>query len=154
MTAAAVVLDTKRRPSVMTGPTGRTLLHFLHANLITVGLGLKGVRMTFVTGEHSAVFRVAEGDSPDIICLYCHIDRTGMAFGTITSDAESIFSIVTGSAGRASFHFFHPDLVTVGLGPEHVGVAFTTREHFGVIFMAKKNGPDATLDGDILRVGQ
>ena len=154
MTAAAVALDTKRCPSVMTGPARRTLLHFLHANLITVGLGLKGVRMTFVTGEHFAVFRMAEGDGPDIFCLYCHIDGIGMAFGTIASDAESIFSGVTGPTGRAGFHFCHPDLVTVGFGPEHIGVAFTTREHFGVIFMAEKNGPDATLDNDILRVGK
>jgi hypothetical protein len=110
--------------------------------------------MTFVTGEHSAVLRVTEGDGPDIFCLYCHINGTDMAFGTIASDAESIFSIVTGSAGRASFHFFHPHLVTVGFGPEHIGVAFTTREHFSVVFMAEKNGPDATLDGDILRVGK
>ena len=154
MTSAAVALDTKRCPSVMAGPAGRTVLHLLHADLITVGLGLKGVRMTFVTGEHSAVLRMTEGDGPDIFGLYCHIDGTGMAFGTVASDAESIFSVVTGSAGRAVFHFFHPDLVAVGFGPEHIGVAFATREVFGVIFMAEKNGPDATLDSDILRVGQ
>ena len=37
MTTAAVALNTKRGPSVMTGPAGRTVLHFLHADRVAVG---------------------------------------------------------------------------------------------------------------------
>lgn len=152
MAAAAVIFDGERSVAIMAGATGLSGFHLLHADLVAVGLGLKGRRVTFITAEHFHVRGMTEWNVSDIFGHHGHIDRAVMTGGAITANTKSGLSIMAGPAGLTSLHFLHSDLVAIGLGPKHPGMTVFTTKHLRVDFMTESDGPNATLDCNCLLV--
>jgi hypothetical protein len=151
MTTVAIFTDIKRSIAVVAGTAGLTVLHFLHANLIAVGLGFKYVWVTFVAAEHSGVNIVAK-DNLSHRALHGNVHRTLVTATTVTFDTKCCITIVAGTAGLTSLHLLHTDLIAIGLGLEYARMAFVAAERFRVSVVAKNNLSYRALHGNIHRL--
>jgi hypothetical protein len=153
VTGHTVSCDTKRGITIMAGTAGFSVFHLFHTDLVAVGLGFKGVRMTFVATEHINMCIVAENNRSHRT-LDGDILRALMTSSTIALDTEGVLAIMAGTAGFSTFHLLHANLVTVGLGPEGLRMTFIATEHFGVICMAEDNPAHRARYRNIFRVGE
>lgn len=105
MTITAVTFDAKGAVSVMAGATRLTLFHFFHTNQVTVALWHKQVGVTLVAAKHVGMNVVTEHDFLGNSVVNFHI--TGVAGGTVSTNAESFAVIMTNTAGLTAFHLRH-----------------------------------------------
>jgi hypothetical protein len=129
MTTSAIAFDTEGTIAIMTGTAGFSAFHLFHANLVTVGLGPEGLRMTFVATEHFCMDDMAK-DNPTHRTLYRHIFGVGkipqMAGGAIFADTKSGVTVVAGATRLTGFHALHAHLVAIGFGDKNIWVTFCT----------------------------
>jgi hypothetical protein len=125
MTTSTIGFDTEGVIAVMTGTAGFSSFHLFHANLVTVGLCLEGLRMTFIATEHFGVNGMTENNLTHRTLLrniFRVSEITLMAGGTIFADTKSGITIVTGTARLTGFHTLHPHLGTIGFGDKNIWV--------------------------------
>lgn len=124
MAGGAVTGHPKRCVSVVAGAAGCAVFHRFHRGMIAVVLRLEEVGMALVTAEHAGMDIMAEHHLADSLGLNRNI--TCMALGAVTGYAERTLPVVAGSAGPASLHQFHGDMVTVVLLFEEFRVTHIT----------------------------
>lgn len=65
MTGGTIFFDPEGSLSIVAGPTRLPVFHFLHTNLITIGLSFKNIRMTLVATKHFCMHIMSKGHYPD-----------------------------------------------------------------------------------------
>jgi len=100
--------------AVMTGAAGYAVLHVFHICLVRAALSLEQVGMTTVAAlEHFNVDCMREYYLSDVFIIVENI--TSVASGTVAFNAECFPAVMAGTAGHASLHGFHADVVAVVL---------------------------------------
>jgi hypothetical protein len=95
-----VTTHAESRITIVTGTTGFTCLHFLHANLVAVGLGSEDIGMAFIATEHLGVNIVPKNNlshgavDKDVIS---EIKFPGMASAAIFADVERSLTVMAGT---------------------------------------------------------
>jgi hypothetical protein len=113
VTSGAVFTHTESGIAVVAGTTGRTTLHLLHTNLVTIGFRLEYVRVAFVATERFCVSIVTK-DNLSHSTLYADLRRTQVTAATVAFDTKSRIAIMACPARFTSLHLLHTNLVTVG----------------------------------------
>lgn len=139
MTACTVFLDIEGIAAIVAGPAGHTGLHLLHAHLITIGLGLKHLGMTFATTEHLGVNGMTESHRSDVLRLHGYVIGILVTADTVPLDSECGIAVMAGSTGLSTLHLFHTNRVAVGFSFKGRRVTFVTTEHPGVDLMTEDN---------------
>ncbi len=152
VTGGTITADAESGTAVVTGAARVTGLHLLHADLVAVGFCFERFRVTLAATEHFRMQGMAEGDGADVLCLNGHINGSVVAGDAVAAHAESGITVVAGATRFTILHLLHTNPVAVGLGPENIGVAFTTLKHVGVEIVTEDDRPDTAPDGNVLSV--
>ncbi len=97
VTGHTIPLNPESSVSIVAGTAGFTLLHSLHANLISVGFRHKGIRMAFAASKHLIMYFMTKRNAADILGLHGDINSIDMAGRAITLDSKSGVAIVAGT---------------------------------------------------------
>ena len=147
MAAGTVAGHAKRGITVMAGAAGRAVCHRIHGGMVAVAPRLEKVGMALLATKHIDMNFVAEHGIADAFGL--DRDIASVTGDTVAGNAESLPPVVTSSAGPASLHQFHGDVVTVILLFEDTRVADITFERMYTV--AKDDGADTFgLDGELV----
>ncbi len=147
MAGRTVAGHAKRGITVMAGAAGRAVRHRLHGGMVAVVAWLEKVRVALFATEHPDMNLVAERNLADTLGLDHNV--AGVTLDAVPGHAEGLPSVVASTAGSASLHRFHADVVAVVLLFEELRVTHITPGAMHAV--TEDNCSDALgLDGEFV----